>query len=254
DYQDTCNCTIRTCVSDEFCTYDGIQYQFGDTWKDGLCTDCSCVMASEGGPSKYEVLCQHTSCPNCLPGESYIPVEGQCCGTCVRTSCVADDGTTYEVGQIWSLDTKGCSRCECVLAGGYAYVQCAVTQCPPVDPSCPLDLISYSANGCCQFCNRGSPRSGGRRVSRCNATPWMSADGCLSRDSVNVTGCEGACSSRSVLDAATNVYTKQCSCCSATETVTVEVEMVCPDGSARIDRFEMVAACKCDASQCGANN
>ncbi len=75
--------------------------------------------------------------------------------------------------------------------------------------------------------------------------------GCKSREKVNVTMCEGQCTSASVYSAESGKFEKQCSCCSAMETEDRQVDLVCPDGSVEKYTYKIATKCACGATTCG---
>ena len=76
-------------------------------------------------------------------------------------------------------------------------------------------------------------------------------DQCKSQEVVNVTMCEGQCTSASVFSVESGNFVKQCSCCSATETEEKTVNLTCPDGSTVPYSYKIATKCSCGATTCG---
>ena len=107
-----------------------------------------------------------------------------------------------------------------------------------------------SADGCCKTCER---EDNGCDV-KIDYTDYVEVDGCVSDEQIDMTLCSGECTSASVWSDAVNSYHKQCSCCTATATVTKKVNMTCPDGSKKIHELVVATECSCMASKCQDGN
>lgn len=76
--------------------------------------------------------------------------DGQCCGECIQTKCVAD-GELYDVGSMWK-SKDGCSFSECVKKGESVSISSYKKTCPELK-NCPKDRI-YTKD-CCSYCMNG---------------------------------------------------------------------------------------------------
>ena len=76
-------------------------------------------------------------------------------------------------------------------------------------------------------------------------------DGCTSQEKINVTMCEGQCTSASVFSIESGSFVKQCSCCSAVETEEKTIDLVCPGGGTLAYTYKVATKCECGATTCG---
>ncbi|CAM9428192.1 unnamed protein product [Lampetra planeri] len=216
------------------------------------CNDYEDLVVTNPGAccEEFACRCNPNKCPLpavCALNQRRVRVNNdtECCAVykCESPACVSA-GLTYQVGEKWSPNQDVCVVCECRCDGVSVYEFCTATQCPEVDPGCPLNAVKTTADGCCKYCDY---KAVGCSVS--SAPQFLEANGCVSETPVNMTQCDGQCSSQSVYSAASNAYQKECSCCSALETVTLTATLLCPDGSRVLHAYEAVTRCACMSSQ-----
>ncbi|KAF5285691.1 hypothetical protein FQR65_LT13076 [Abscondita terminalis] len=92
--------------------------QVGDTWEDGPCRKCTCVI---GSSEKVEHVCTVIECPSILDSNDYNeyilktePVFGQCCPNIKRDACKFN-GVEHKVGEKWNHGDDYCTLYECSL-------------------------------------------------------------------------------------------------------------------------------------------
>lgn len=78
--------------------------------------------------------------------------------------------------------------------------------------------------------------------------------GCRSASKVNITMCEGQCTSASVFSSEAGTFQKQCSCCSTVKTEKRTVDLLCPDSSTKVYEYEVALECQCHATACSADD
>lgn len=72
----------------------------------------------------------------------------QCCGSCVRNSCVSGN-KTFLKNTIWK-DSDNCTINECISdKDGDLFITSYRKSCPPLENCAPNDIITRD---CCQFC------------------------------------------------------------------------------------------------------
>uniref|UniRef100_H2Y887 von Willebrand factor n=1 Tax=Ciona savignyi TaxID=51511 RepID=H2Y887_CIOSA len=250
DTFDQCGCTIRECVPPTECVHLGETHEPGLTWMEDVCTECSCS-TSPNSLGEYETTCSMIKCGTCSSGYTYVPVAGQCCGDCVQTVC-HHEGKQFAPGQTWIVPDDQCTTCECMIdpISNEVYSQCSAPACAPIDPLCAPEDILSTEDGCCTYCRtRNLPETKCRPVS--DFFEEMEHGGCKSAEKVNVTMCEGQCTSASVFSSEAGVFQKQCSCCSTIKTEKRTVDLVCPDLSTKVYVYEVALECACHATACG---
>ncbi|XP_078495661.1 uncharacterized protein LOC445660 [Ciona intestinalis] len=250
DTFDECSCTIRTCVPPTECVYLGETHAPGVTWMEDICTECSCS-STPNSLGEFESTCSAIKCGSCSSGYTYVPVAGQCCGDCVQTVC-HNEGKQFAPGQTWTPSDDQCTTCECMIdpISNEVYSQCSAPACAPLDPLCAPENVMTTEDGCCTYCKtRNLPENKCRPVS--DFFEEIEHDGCRSADKVNVTMCEGQCTSASVFSSSTGGFEKQCSCCSTMKTEKRTVDLTCPDMSTKVYVYEVALECACHATACG---
>jgi len=248
ELSDECGCKTVECKPPASCISNGEKYQPDTVWMDDICTECTC---KKTGVGYYEPKCTPIKCGTCSAGYTYVPVAGQCCGDCVPTVCHYE-GKQYAPGQTWTNPENECTKCECMIdpLTNEVYSQCLAPTCPPIDENCSTEDIFTTEDGCCTYCKPRATATGCRPV--IDFVEQFEQDGCVSVGKVNVTMCEGQCTSSSVFSMDKGSFQKQCSCCSAVETEEKSVDLVCPDGSIKKYKYQVATQCKCGATTCGA--
>ncbi|XP_048829559.1 mucin-5B-like [Brienomyrus brachyistius] len=246
---DSC-CPSYTCEPTDVCIYNGIPYQIGDQIPTDTCEVCSCSSTVDPETRLNAVECVAIECDAfCQEGFEYQDVAGQCCGTCVQTSCIVslDDGTTYtiQVNQTWSPPNDKCVKYNCEKIDDQLVVVGERTICPPFYPeTCEAGSEKTDSTGCCKTCTPSK-----NCLVQKNST-YVVYDGCQSTVPVEMTSCIGSCVTSSIYSAEANSMTHSCSCCRELETSKRQVEMQCPDGSKVTHSYVYVEACGCYIEEC----
>ncbi|XP_028823299.1 von Willebrand factor, partial [Denticeps clupeoides] len=154
-----CGCVEITCNPDRVCVVEGVVYQVGRQWA-GHCKTCSCTELKDDATGLHISQCRETVCNEICPlGSSYSQAAGECCGECVKTSCLEEGlhgGRLREVGERWQADTRGCVWGECVRVNQEVFVTHSNTSCLLMDvPTCPLgtELSCNTIDRCCPTCH-----------------------------------------------------------------------------------------------------
>jgi len=245
---DVCGCKTHQCKPPSVCLIDGVEHAPGAVWMEDICTECTCE--SSVGDSCPSLQCTPIKCGTCSAGYTYVPVAGQCCGDCVPTVCHYN-GKQYAPGQTWTSPDNKCTTCECMIdpVNNEVYSQCNAPSCPPIDDKCAPEDVITTADGCCTYCAPKSAPQNCRPV--VDYVEEFELGGCKSQGKVNVTMCEGQCTSASVFSIDSGKFEKQCSCCSTVKTEDRTVDLVCPDGSKKEYVYKIATECKCGATTCG---
>ncbi|XP_038068738.1 zonadhesin-like isoform X3 [Patiria miniata] len=130
-------CCMRCPEDAQVCiTADSVEYQHGETWRDGDCKRCKC---NNGG-----IDCDETTCPS-LTCSNPITVPGQCCKQCEGRpfeTCTYN-GEEYQHGERWDGKSH-CTSCSCTDGA----VDCETPTCPALTCSNPVKVKGQ----CCRVC------------------------------------------------------------------------------------------------------
>ena len=112
----------------------------------------------------------------CGEGQVFSPSSSQCCGRCVASHCLLQDGTRLEAGQ--SVEAAG-SPCKtslsCSIVNGTAVIERSSQSCPALPPDCPpASVRPGDPRGCCQVCLQCRDRG---NITR-NIGDYWKADSC----------------------------------------------------------------------------
>uniref|UniRef100_A0A8B9JSV2 von Willebrand factor n=1 Tax=Astyanax mexicanus TaxID=7994 RepID=A0A8B9JSV2_ASTMX len=210
-----------------------------------VCTNCRCV--EELG--KYHLSCRKLSCSPCSEGYTLEPVPGACCGRCVASACSIHrpDGQLISL-QVNTTREDGCTRHSCrVNEIGELVLETVVTTCPPFNQAQCLEhggKISRIGDSCCEMCTEPECK---RMV---GLLEYIKVDDCQSDEKLELSYCEGKCSSKSVYSLEKNRVESQCVCCSATGTLPLSVSLHCPNGTHITHQVHTVTGCDCQAHAC----
>ncbi|XP_068231986.1 hemocytin-like [Palaemon carinicauda] len=132
-------------------------YKIGESWEDGLCLKCKCVMGSKGSANHQcsEQVC--TTLNNHPDKGNYqldlVETAGQCCPSIVRTACI-DDYEVIEVGSRLDDPLNGCRSVECVKTAEGTVEK--IEQIFSCDESCSLGWVYEPSplypTQCCGSC------------------------------------------------------------------------------------------------------
>uniref|UniRef100_A0AAY4ES69 Mucin 5f n=1 Tax=Denticeps clupeoides TaxID=299321 RepID=A0AAY4ES69_9TELE len=88
---ETVDCCERTkCMPKPICLFNNTEYLPGQSVPMKTCEKCVCSDKLDPQNKLHAIECEPVHCDtNCPVGFAPQPVDGQCCGNCVQTSCVA---------------------------------------------------------------------------------------------------------------------------------------------------------------------
>ena len=147
-----------------------IKYQIGDSWRGlDLCQVYTCdLREGEAERSLTETRCE----TECGEGEVFSPSSTQCCGRCVPSHCLLQDGTKLEAGQSVEAAGSACNTSvRCSIVNGAAVIEKSSQSCPTLPADCPP--ASVRLQGCCEVCLRCSSGN----ITR-NIGDYWKADSC----------------------------------------------------------------------------
>ncbi|XP_043259225.1 hemocytin isoform X1 [Colletes gigas] len=238
------------------CRYYDKVYKPGESWKSmsDNCVTELCVLDSNVTKHKEVEVCSK----NCALGWTYEEQEGECCGKCRQTSCVAGD-ILYEAGATWS-SADNCTSYMCMDQRDQLSVSSSSTVCPDIT-NCPEASI-YTQN-CCKMCNLTSHNL---KVDQCAADvldPQSTIGMFRVKHRVHgycknivpiegITECRGKCESTTYFDTDNWSQTTNCQCCQPTDHRGLIVELMCEDYKMLKKRVIMPVSCSC--SSCDASN
>ncbi|KAK7891491.1 hypothetical protein WMY93_023454 [Mugilogobius chulae] len=239
-------CVSCRCVPVQACLLNTTVIRPGEQLMVDLCTHCECQL--EEGP-KFKLSCKRTSCSDCPMGYSLQKEEGACCGRCVATSCLIQRGDgTLDSLPVNSSREEGCSLFSCTLSPkGDLVTQVKVTSCPAFDPQACRDLggkVSRLGDSCCETCVEPECR---RTKGTLN---YIRVEECRSEQQVELFYCEGKCRSRALYSLERGAVERECVCCSALDTHTLNVPLLCPNGTRSLHAVQSVSQCDCVARTC----
>ncbi|GAA6078266.1 von Willebrand factor, partial [Tachysurus ichikawai] len=107
--------------------------------------------------------------------------------------------------------------------------------------------ISRIGQSCCDMCTEPECR---RRV---GLLDYIRINDCQSEEKLELSYCEGRCSSKSVYSVEKNRVENQCVCCSATGTLPLSVSLRCPNGTHTHHQVFTVTGCECESHVCPAD-
>ncbi|XP_066254573.1 hemocytin [Euwallacea similis] len=88
-----------------------------DTWQDGPCRECQCILAT---PGNYQATCSKTDCPSLESHEDHadyilkqILVPNHCCPKVERSACKFQ-GEIHQIGEKWQQEGDYCKTYSCV--------------------------------------------------------------------------------------------------------------------------------------------
>lgn len=243
-------CPEYTCKPTKVCVDNTTVYQPGSPMpSNDVCKSCQCGTTVDPETELMAPDCVVIDCnPNCQAGYEYQPVAGQCCGTCVRTSCVIminNTVNTFPVNETFTPPDDNCVKYKCEEINGEPVAVETKTTCPPFNPdNCVPGTETSDADGCCLSCTLKS---------NCNIQKNSSVvvnNGCTSITEVELTSCEGSCGTSSMYSAESNTMMHSCSCCQEQSTSKRQVELLCPDGSKVSFSYVYIESCGCEKTEC----
>ncbi|XP_049449990.1 mucin-2-like [Epinephelus fuscoguttatus] len=245
-------CLNTSCRVKDVCVFNNIEYQVGDVIPMSPCKKCVCGPDKDPSTHLHIIVCQSSPCDTFCPvGFKYEIIPGQCCGTCVQKNCTVkppNSNITHSIkpGTVWTPPGMPCLRYECVKMGNQFITVESKTICPPFDPKeCIPGTETVAPDGCCHVCiPKGQPCS----VS--TTTVQLENQGCLSKDLINVTSCNGACGTFTFFSAKAKSLQHTCSCCQEVATSERQVQLTCPDSSEITYTYTHIDSCACLKTDC----
>ncbi|XP_048119449.1 intestinal mucin-like protein [Alosa alosa] len=245
-------CQSQTCVPKAVCVRDNKEYQPGAAVPtNNSCESCTCGSTVDPNTQLHAVKCYPLLCfVNCPETHVYQPVPGECCGTCVPSSCVVKlpDNTTHSipVNETWSPTYDKCITYKCENHDGSLEAVKSTKVCPSFNPdNCVPGTETTDADGCCKTCTLRST---------CNVqtnSTKLTYLGCTTSENVELTSCAGSCGTSSIYSAQANGLVHSCSCCQEETTQKKVVELICPDGKRVLYSYIYIESCACNATDCG---
>ncbi|XP_069037880.1 intestinal mucin-like protein [Lepisosteus oculatus] len=241
-------CPEYKCEKKGVCVYSNTEYQPGSSVPVDKCQLCSCTKDINLTTQLNIISCVPLPCNRtCEEGFQYVQSTTDCCGKCVQTHCVIKvDGTIHilQPGDNWSPPGDKCEQHNCeIITNTFVSIKTRI-QCPPFNESkCQPETITTTEDGCCKTCVEKT----------CQLTTVkrsITQNGCKSPDVIEMTQCEGACSSYSMYSAEAASMQRKCSCCQEVKTHNRTIQLICPNGTTRPYTYIHVDECSCQIPQC----
>ncbi|XP_078538892.1 uncharacterized protein LOC144823878 [Lissotriton helveticus] len=245
-------CAKMECVPEKVCVFNNVTYQPGSNIPQvkGACKECECTDQVDPDTQLLTVTCQDTVCQkDCSEGFEYTETPEECCGKCVQTKCVMktqnNETKVLEVGEIWNPSGDDCGmQYECEKFNEHFVVSSVKRVCPALEPAdCPNEYRQKTSDGCCEIC----------KLPQSSCTPQPKAT-VLSHGTCNTTVelsvCDGLCSSTSGFSSMTRAMEHKCSCCQELKKSNKTAELVCEDGTSISFSYVTVDECGCVGTVC----
>ncbi|XP_070621293.1 mucin-2 [Erythrolamprus reginae] len=247
-------CPFYQCHPKKVCVKDGNEYQPGSEVLGNKCEKCKCTNQQDSITLLNIIECKDIPCNvKCQQGYSPVVQLGDCCATCVQTSCVIrtieNNMVILKPGESRNDPKDNCTIYSCTMIHKQLVSSTSVIKCPMFDENrCQPGTIVLLPNGCCKTCILMSD------TPSCSATQTMdyiNYDGCRSEEQVPVTQCEGRCGTFSIYSPEANSMTHKCSCCRESKTAKKEITLLCADGIRKKYRYIHIERCDCLKFGCG---
>ncbi|KAG8509132.1 von Willebrand factor, partial [Galemys pyrenaicus] len=241
-------CPTCRCEPVQACVLNGTTIEPGKSLMTDVCTNCRCTV--QAGPiSGFKLECRKTTCTACPPGYKEELSPGECCGRCLPTVCTIQ----LRGGQIVTLKPDetlqdGCDShfCKVNERGEYIWEK-RVTGCPPFDEhKCLAEggKVMKIPGTCCDTCEEPECKDIVARLQ------YVKVGSCKSEEEVDIHYCQGKCASKAVYSIDTEDVQDQCSCCSPTRTVPMQVPLHCANGSVIHHEILNAMQCRCSPRKC----
>ncbi|XP_069481487.1 intestinal mucin-like protein [Ambystoma mexicanum] len=245
-------CATYSCVPKDVCVVNAAEYSLFSPVpaSNGSCQQCVCSAKKDPATLLNVPTCQPVRCnTGCQPGNMLVKMDGECCGTCVQTSCVIRKaGGTLQVqqpGTIWQDPGLNCTSYRCEKVGTTFTVVKEKTICAPFVPDiCQQGTVKMTPDGCCQTCEVNVLQS----CALLTMSVKVTYSSCSSL--VEIGYCTGPCMSSSTYVPDTQQMAYRCSCCKEVEMVSKQIRLSCPYGRYINYSLNVVARCSCVTSDC----
>ncbi|XP_051978532.1 intestinal mucin-like protein [Xyrauchen texanus] len=242
-------CPEIKCVPKGVCVHKNQEYEPGAIIPVVDCQECTCTWDMDPNSQLFKIRCGFVQCnENCDPGYEYIDSnnDNDCCGKCVQTHCIINvNGTTHilKEGAVLPTTNQGCDRITCTKVNGQFITDNYRIQCPPFNMSnCQPGTYQLSVDGCCPVC---VDQNKGCQVKTVH--DFILHKECQSERKIDLTFCEGDCSSSSMYS---ELGVSICSCCQATRTSNRTVALGCVNGDKVTHTYVHVEQCGCSKTNC----
>ena len=131
------------------CKSDNKVYEIGEQWPSSSdpCKTYNCTLNREGDAEKE--MDREKCNTDCNNGYTYTQVDGQCCGSCVKTHCIMQDGRKLLPGENVT-SSSGCYTTSCNLQNAEPKLFVDKPNCPSLN--CGIQFQVLGEDGCCNVC------------------------------------------------------------------------------------------------------
>uniref|UniRef100_A0A674KJC8 von Willebrand factor n=1 Tax=Terrapene triunguis TaxID=2587831 RepID=A0A674KJC8_9SAUR len=218
-----------------------LMFQVGEHLMLDQCTNCQCGLqrgATYELHMNYKLSCRKTTCEPCPKVSENFPEN------CGLPGCFCAKLTALKSLQPNETVQDGCDSHSCKVNEKREFIwEKRITGCPPFDSRrCLAEGVSSEMGPACMFPNIFCIEAECRQVN--SRLTYMNINGCEAEDGVSIFQCEGKCRSKTKYSIERNRLEDECTCCSATQTVPVNVSLRCANGT--VVQHEVPSAVQCD--------
>ncbi|KAM4748779.1 von Willebrand factor [Rhinophrynus dorsalis] len=241
-------CPICQCEPIAGCLRNGSIIAPGETLMIDECSTCECN-TPRGPILSYKLTCRKTTCQPCPQNYALKKISGSCCGKCLPVSCpIKMTNETIISVQPNEMIRDGCNTYSCKINElGELSLEKKITSCPPFDrEKCLADggTVKQLDNSCCEACVEPECKQ------ITGVLKYVQVDDCKTERQLNINYCEGKCSSKSIYAIETHRMEDQCMCCTATQTESMKVPLLCANGTVIEHEVLQARNCECLSRKC----